>query len=94
MELGLQFSIYFNTNPYHIILLVCAAAGITGLVYIFRMQELYSALEKAAGIWLAAALGLLFGAGLFREGMLITLLIYAFLKFLNRDYQPGEDKTI
>lgn len=59
---------------------IVSGVGFLGAGAVIRDGSRSSGMTTAAGIWVCAGLGVVFGLGFFPFGMLITLLVYALFK--------------
>ena len=81
-------------DPSRIAAQVVAGVGFLGAGTIWRTASAVRGLTTAASIWLAAAIGLLVGAGMYLLGLFTALLGYVCLQWLRprsrRAQTPGE----
>ena len=73
---------------------VMVGVGVFSVVAIFKEKKIIFGITMAASIWMAAAIGLTIGAGLFFEAILITLFIYLAAGRINKSSIRQDDKTI
>ncbi|RMG64251.1 MAG: MgtC/SapB family protein [Calditrichaeota bacterium] len=78
----------YLVDPSRIAAQVVTGIGFLGAGAIIRERGSVMGMTTAASIWVVAAIGLTIGAGLFIEGVFITLLTYIILGWLNRWLKP------
>jgi putative Mg2+ transporter-C (MgtC) family protein len=80
-----------NPDATRILQGVITGMSFLGAGAIFRNEHKVHGLTTGAGVWLAGALGLIFGAGLFPLGVVATILALVVLVFI-RMIEPREIK--
>lgn len=70
---------------------VMIGAGVFSALAIFKEKKFILGLTTAAAIWMAAAIGLTIGAGLFLEAIFITIFIYLAAGWINKKHTQPED---
>ncbi len=84
MIVSLSVGSDFRVDPSRIAAQVVTGIGFLGAGAIIRERGSVRGMTTAASIWVVSAIGLTIGAGLFLEGVFITLLTYLILGWLHR----------
>ena len=84
MIVSLSVGSDFRVDPSRIAAQVVTGIGFLGAGAIIRERGSVRGMTTAASIWVVSAIGLTIGAGLFLEGVFITLLAYLILGWLHR----------
>lgn len=69
---------------------VVSGVGFLGAAVIFRRENSIHGLTTAAGLWTISAVGMMIGAGMYKVGLLVTLVIVVFLNLMHR-FSVGND---
>ena len=72
-----------NYDPGRIAAQIVAGIGFIGTAIVFRQGQTVRGLTTAAGIWATAAVGMLFGSGLYVMGFMVTILLLLVLLILH-----------
>lgn len=70
---------------------VMIGVGLIGVFAIFKEKDVLTGITKAASIWMAGAIGLTIGAGLFLEGIAITIFVYLLAGRINKKEESTEE---
>ncbi len=73
-----------NVDPTRIAAQVVSGIGFLGAGAIIRERGSVMGMTTAASIWVTASIGLAIGAGMFLEGILLTIIAYLVLGWLSR----------
>lgn len=84
MVVSISVSTYFSADLGRIAAQVVTGIGLLGAGVIIAGKGSTSGIAAAASIWISAAIGLAIGAGLFVEGILVTVILYLVLGWLHR----------
>ncbi|NOX37981.1 MAG: MgtC/SapB family protein [Calditrichaeota bacterium] len=87
MVVSLSVGSDFRVDPSRIAAQVVTGIGFLGAGAIIRERGSVRGMTTAASIWVVAAIGLTIGAGLFLEGVVITMLTYLILGWLHRQIE-------
>jgi len=73
-----------NVDPTRIAAQVVSGIGFLGAGAIIRERGSVMGMTTAASIWVTASIGLAIGAGMFLEGIMLTIIAYLVLGWLSR----------
>ncbi|MEJ2536053.1 MAG: MgtC/SapB family protein [Calditrichia bacterium] len=72
---------------------VMIGVGVFSTLAIFKEKKIILGITTAASVWMAAAIGLTIGAGLFFEAIFITVFIYLAAGWINKKHIRQEDNS-
>jgi putative Mg2+ transporter-C (MgtC) family protein len=83
MIVSITLSPLVPIEPYNVAGNVMLGILLLGTIVMIKEKATITGIENAAVIWVSGAVGLAIGTGMFVEGILITILVYFLIGWLN-----------